>query len=442
MPSPRSCLLMMFGALLCTALCAEGDVQGTEGDGTEGDVHIEYHYPVFSAGGYSSEGTSFSIAMDELLGAVDPARGRWSLSLHHHGDGYNWDYVRGLDEAARGTLQRLSSARAPPGAARVIVCHSEPGAWNVLGGPAWSTPLCPPAGAAASGAILVGRTMFETDRLPGGWPERLNEMDEIWVPTSFHERVFASGGVEAGKLRVLGEGVDDAFFRPVEALFRKPAGIVAFVSVFKFEERKGWQILVDAVLQEFVGGGQGVRLLVLTSGYHQSEEELLGDLERHLRAAGREYEVSRQVHEESGLRLLTLDFGGGVEVVVTTNVPQQLLPAFYASGDAFVLPSRGEGWGRPHMEAMACGVPVVATNWSGPTEFVTEQNGWLIEVEEMVEIEEGAFRGHMWAQPSLASLRARRDVERLWSAEKMGAAFLERVDGALSKRRGEGRDEL
>ena len=43
------------------------------------------------------------------------------------------------------------------------------------------------------------------------------------------------------------------------------------------------------------------------------------------------------------------------------------LPKLYKAADAFVLPSRGEGWGRPHVEAMAMGLPVIATNWSGST---------------------------------------------------------------------------
>ncbi len=46
-----------------------------------------------------------------------------------------------------------------------------------------------------------------------------------------------------------------------------------------------------------------------------------------------------------------------------------------------VIPSHGEGWGRPHMEAMACGTPVIATNWSGPTAFITRDDGYLIEIE-------------------------------------------------------------
>jgi glycosyltransferase involved in cell wall biosynthesis len=33
------------------------------------------------------------------------------------------------------------------------------------------------------------------------------------------------------------------------------------------------------------------------------------------------------------------------------------MPGLYKTADAFVLPSRGEGWGRPHCEAMAMGLP-------------------------------------------------------------------------------------
>jgi len=50
--------------------------------------------------------------------------------------------------------------------------------------------------------------MFETDRLPSGWAERLNKMDYIWVPTEFHRGIFATGGVVPEKLRVVPESVD------------------------------------------------------------------------------------------------------------------------------------------------------------------------------------------------------------------------------------------
>ena len=47
-----------------------------------------------------------------------------------------------------------------------------------------------------------------------------------------------------------------------------------------------------------------------------------------------------------------------------------------------VIPSHGEGWGRPHVESMSCGVPVIATNWSGPTEYLNEENGYPLGIEE------------------------------------------------------------
>lgn len=50
-------------------------------------------------------------------------------------------------------------------------------------------------------------------------------------------------------------------------------------------------------------------------------------------------------------------------VHVLPHQPQSTLPHLYAAADAFVLPSRGEGWGRPHVEAMSMGLPIIATNW-------------------------------------------------------------------------------
>jgi glycosyltransferase involved in cell wall biosynthesis len=82
------------------------------------------------------------------------------------------------------------------------------------------------------------------------------------------------------------------------------------------------------------------------------------------------------------------------------------MPTLYRSVDCFVLPSRGEGWGRPHVEAMSMGLPVIATNWSGPTAFLTEGNGYPLAIDGLVTVASGPFKKyHKWAQPSLGELR-------------------------------------
>ncbi|MDY7095961.1 MAG: glycosyltransferase [Acidobacteriota bacterium] len=45
-----------------------------------------------------------------------------------------------------------------------------------------------------------------------------------------------------------------------------------------------------------------------------------------------------------------------------TSVPREEMPAWYAAADAFTLPSLTEAFGLVYLEAMACGIPCVATD--------------------------------------------------------------------------------
>ena len=65
-------------------------------------------------------------------------------------------------------------------------------------------------------------------------------------------------------------------------------------------------------------------------------------------------------------------------MLLDEELPQAELPSLYRSVDAFVLPSRGEGWGRPAMEAMAMGLPVITTFWGGLTDLVTDSTALLL----------------------------------------------------------------
>lgn len=78
--------------------------------------------------------------------------------------------------------------------------------------------------------------------------------------------------------------------------------------------------------------------------------------------------------------------------------------AHYPTGANDIL-SPGEGWGRPHVEAMAMELPVIATNWSGPTEFMTEENSYPLPIEpELVPVGKGAS---LWHDPTKFRLYSR-----------------------------------
>jgi glycosyltransferase involved in cell wall biosynthesis len=65
---------------------------------------------------------------------------------------------------------------------------------------------------------------------------------------------------------------------------------------------------------------------------------------------------------------------------------------FYSNLDIFVLPSRYETFGIVLIEAMACGIPVIATKCGGPLDIVTESTGLLIEKDNRDELANAIVR--------------------------------------------------
>ncbi len=109
---------------------------------------------------------------------------------------------------------------------------------------------------------------------------------------------------------------------------------------------------------------------------------------------------------------------------------------------------------------MSCGVPVIATNWSGVTAYLTESNGYPLQIDGLVEAR--GWKGHRWAEPSeqnlrermrevynnreevrVKGIRAREDMVKDYSYEKFREILreeLERIDKKL-KQKGQKRKE-
>ena len=67
-------------------------------------------------------------------------------------------------------------------------------------------------------------------------------------------------------------------------------------------------------------------------------------------------------------------------VVFTGNIPESEKADHYRLADVYVMPSQGEGFGFVLLEAMACGIPVIASTLDGGREAVRDgQLGILVD---------------------------------------------------------------
>ena len=58
------------------------------------------------------------------------------------------------------------------------------------------------------------------------------------------------------------------------------------------------------------------------------------------------------------------------------------------NSDCFVLSSNFETFGVVLIEALACGLPLIATKCGGPEDIVNKQNGILMDVENQLQLED------------------------------------------------------
>jgi glycosyltransferase involved in cell wall biosynthesis/tetratricopeptide (TPR) repeat protein len=172
-----------------------------------------------------------------------------------------------------------------------------------------------------------------------------------------------------------------------------------FLSVFDWTLHKGWEVLVEAFVRAFptpesTVGERGAELWIKTwstNGYTLAQ--IRGQVEAHLRGlTGQGLDAFPHLH------------------VWEEHLPTETLPRLYRAFDAFVLPTRGEGWCRPLMEAMAAGLPTIATAWSGLTAFHNAEVGYplpyrLVPVSEVGAREIPLYTGHCWAEPNAAALQ-------------------------------------
>ena len=66
------------------------------------------------------------------------------------------------------------------------------------------------------------------------------------------------------------------------------------------------------------------------------------------------------------------------DIVLLGNVPDDSMTKLYGASDVFVFPSVKEGWGLVVLEAMASGLPVIASNIEPLTEYLRDEENSIL----------------------------------------------------------------
>jgi glycosyltransferase involved in cell wall biosynthesis len=232
------------------------------------------------------------------------------------------------------------------------------------------------------GRCRVGYTMLEVDGFPAEWVRQAQEMDEVWTPTEFNRQGLLDSGLRR-PVEVMPLGVDPDHFHPGIRGFPNPNDEFVFLVNLEWGERKAPELVLRAFSETF-SQREPVRLVAKVSN------------------------VDPSVDVRAAVRALGLgDQGGRISYLLNQALPYHQLGSLYRSADCFVSASRGEGWGMPVLEALACGLPVIATDWGGHTAYLHQRIAYPLRVKGTRPARARCpyYAGFRWADPDEEHLR-------------------------------------
>jgi glycosyltransferase involved in cell wall biosynthesis len=217
----------------------------------------------------------------------------------------------------------------------------------------WPIDFRPPA----EGHFVVMQP-WEFGSVPIAWVEALSQLaDEVWTPTHYVRDCFVAGGVPADRVAVVPLGVDVSIYRPdALPLPLKTTRRFKFLFVGGTIKRKGIDVLLAAYRKAFSAADE-VCLVIKDMGN------------------GSFY---RDQTAEKEIAAFRADPGAPDIEYLSADLSFEEMAGLYTACDALVQPYRGEGFGLPIAEAMACGKPVIITGMGAALDFCNDRTAYLI----------------------------------------------------------------
>ena len=203
-------------------------------------------------------------------------------------------------------------------------------------------------------------TVFETDKIRDDWVADCMRADITWVPSKFCEKSFKDSGVTNVEYMPYGFNFYDTN-ETIQQLDNDKR--FKFLFVNQWSERKFAEQTVRTFCETF----------------NKNDDVVL-----YIRAdipPGLEFIGITNTTKLAQIDTIKRDNPDSPQLILLDRVDDNTLLKLYNSVDCLLSPSRAEGVGRPMVEAMSMGTPVITTNWSSMPEFVNKTNGLLVEGE-------------------------------------------------------------
>ena len=226
---------------------------------------------------------------------------------------------------------------------------------------------------------LLGNYAWEETEFPGQYVADFNRtLDLITVVSRQTRELLQNAGVSTPMVLV-GNGIDHLEHQPPQPLpCSLPQGF-RFLHISSCFPRKGVDVLLRAYGDAYRAWHDVVLIIKTFPNPHNTVAQDLAALQ------GADPDFPR------------------VKLILEDWTPGQIV-SLYQACQAFVLPSRGEGFGLPAAEAMLHQLPVIATGWGGHTDFCTPQTAWLIQHTLQPAQSHMGLPGSLWAEPDRAHL--------------------------------------
>jgi len=195
-----------------------------------------------------------------------------------------------------------------------------------------------------SPSILM--TVWESTEYPAQFIANLKHYDQLWLVSEWEKSCAIAQGIPEEFIRVVHEGVDPEVYKPAPQDFNDNRPF-DFVHVGQFQPRKSTREIVEAFLKAFPKN-KNVRLYLSADTLFPSDN--YKSTEERLKAHGLEDPRIIVVHHEERESYIRRLQGAHV----------------------FVTCARSEGWNLPLIEAMACGIPAIAADFGGSTEYAKD----------------------------------------------------------------------